>query len=216
MHHHQIFDQPEDAAGSGGITAYNKHPYDTYTQGDNNCCEMLSSGQQQLLRNLDSNSVVTAGEVGGASESYQPQMEVAGGGASSLVGGASSSVVGGGATEVGGGATPNSSATTENLMLYAPNATEPGGAPRLNPENYMSHTTHRRHGRTTVSYACPFCSKDFSDRFKWNRHLRAHTGEKPYVCRVCNKRYTRKDKLKDHCRIHHGRWEEGAGHDDLV
>jgi hypothetical protein len=51
-------------------------------------------------------------------------------------------------------------------------------------------------------YACPHCEKNPPTKYKLERHLRTHTGEKPFVCEVCHDRFNQKSSRKTHSKIH--------------
>jgi len=71
---------------------------------------------------------------------------------------------------------------------------EPGTG-RFIPSNYRS------------LQVCPFCSKRFlSNQWKYDQHLRSHTGDRPFRCDYhgCNSTYTRKEYLTQHRLSHPG------------
>jgi uncharacterized Zn-finger protein len=56
--------------------------------------------------------------------------------------------------------------------------------------------------RRDTRYACPHCDKNPATKYKLERHLRTHTGEKPFGCEVCLSRFNQKSSLKTHSNIH--------------
>ena len=47
------------------------------------------------------------------------------------------------------------------------------------------------------SHECPFCYVFFFGSYKYTRHVRTHTGEKPFLCK-CGVRFNRSELLKKH------------------
>ena len=56
--------------------------------------------------------------------------------------------------------------------------------------------------RRRQKHICKFCSKILDTRYKLERHLRTHTGERPFVCKKCHSRFNQKSSLKTHSNIH--------------
>ena len=48
----------------------------------------------------------------------------------------------------------------------------------------------------SVAMICPYCSREFSDKHKYDVHVRFHTGETPFKCPVCNKGFRDSKKMK--------------------
>eukprot|EP00038_Savillea_parva_P003217 m.122469 g.122469 ORF g.122469 m.122469 type:complete len:569 (-) comp11107_c0_seq2:2048-3754(-) len=51
-------------------------------------------------------------------------------------------------------------------------------------------------------HVCPHCHKNLDTKYKLERHVRTHTGEKPFKCEVCHARFNQKSSLKTHSTIH--------------
>ena len=51
-------------------------------------------------------------------------------------------------------------------------------------------------------HVCQCCSKVLETKYKLERHLRTHTGERPFECRHCPAKFNQKSSLKTHSNIH--------------
>jgi len=56
--------------------------------------------------------------------------------------------------------------------------------------------------RRRQKHECPHCDKCLDTKYKLERHVRTHTGEKPFECQVCHARFNQKSSLKTHSTIH--------------
>ena len=59
-----------------------------------------------------------------------------------------------------------------------------------------------RSPRRRQKHICRFCSKVLDTKYKLERHLRTHTGERPFECQKCHARFNQKSSLKTHSNIH--------------
>ncbi len=59
-----------------------------------------------------------------------------------------------------------------------------------------------------ASHTCMICSKQYKDSSSFQRHLLAHTGDRPHLCThvKCNKAFKSKKELKLHMTIHSGKY----------
>ena len=53
-------------------------------------------------------------------------------------------------------------------------------------------------------YTCSHCQKAFRDPGSLTKHERIHTGELPFVCTVCDRGFAEKSSLRKHLRTHSG------------
>lgn len=65
-------------------------------------------------------------------------------------------------------------------------------------------TSSAHSSNTRKSMTCPHCSKSFTHRGDFNKHIRTHTGEQPYKCEICNKRFAHTSNLNRHLKVHSG------------
>ena len=60
----------------------------------------------------------------------------------------------------------------------------------------------RSHPKAANRHQCPHCDKLLDTKYKLERHVRTHTGEKPFKCEACPARFNQKSSLKTHSTIH--------------
>ena len=51
-------------------------------------------------------------------------------------------------------------------------------------------------------FQCPWCPYRNPVKFRMQRHVLKHTGERRFECGVCGRRFARKDNLKQHVTTH--------------
>jgi len=113
------------------------------------------------------------------------------------------------------------SATSEHKQTFSPGAMsttpaliQPGiqSRGRRSPAKSKRTTAYPRVSRTSSAgssrsrrrhkHPCPYCEKNLDTKYKLERHIRTHTGEKPFQCEVCKTRFNQKSSLKTHSTIH--------------
>ncbi|ODM90915.1 Gastrula zinc finger protein XlCGF26.1 [Orchesella cincta] len=70
-------------------------------------------------------------------------------------------------------------------------------------ESLRSHQKYK-HNPSRVQCTCHLCGKSMVDKYRLQRHLRLHTGEKPFSCQYCGQRFYRKDYHTKHLQRKHG------------
>lgn len=70
-------------------------------------------------------------------------------------------------------------------------------------DSLRSHQKYK-HNPSRVQCECHLCGKSMVDKYRLQRHLRLHTGEKPFECQFCGQSFYRKDYHTKHLQRKHG------------
>ncbi|KAK4299804.1 hypothetical protein Pmani_027948 [Petrolisthes manimaculis] len=76
-----------------------------------------------------------------------------------------------------------------------------GSTPKVMPTVVESKSNKKSVRSTRLSerkiLICSYCDQKFTQSYKYHRHVRTHTGEKPYHC-MCGAQYSRSERLRKH------------------
>ena len=70
------------------------------------------------------------------------------------------------------------------------------------PINTEDISTTNRRNKLEAPLVCTYCSRQYTDRHRYEVHVRFHTGETPFKCPICNKGFRDNRKMKIHVRRH--------------
>lgn len=70
------------------------------------------------------------------------------------------------------------------------------------PRSRDNSPTRSKSPRRRHKHVCKYCAKIMETKYKLERHLRTHTGERPFECEKCNAKFNQKSSLKTHSHIH--------------
>lgn len=70
------------------------------------------------------------------------------------------------------------------------------------PQSRDSSPPRSKSPRRRHKHVCKYCTKIMDTKYKLDRHLRTHTGERPFECEKCNAKFNQKSSLKTHSNIH--------------
>ena len=63
-------------------------------------------------------------------------------------------------------------------------------------------STSNKPNKVGPPFVCTYCSRQYTERHRYEVHVRFHTGETPFKCPICNKGFRDNRKLKIHVRRH--------------
>ena len=69
---------------------------------------------------------------------------------------------------------------------------------QLQPQNLGGR--RRKHPAKPGRHICPYCGRGCAKPSVLQKHIRAHTGERPYPCTACNISFKTKSNLYKHCK----------------
>ncbi|KAJ6641385.1 Zinc finger protein, partial [Pseudolycoriella hygida] len=70
------------------------------------------------------------------------------------------------------------------------------------PQQFTNRTRYELHLRSHSGYECGVCGKTFKKKYHRTDHMRTHTGERPYKCNLCEKSFTQRSALSGHLKWH--------------
>lgn len=94
--------------------------------------------------------------------------------------------------------TPNGSFVIINNQV--PPATAAADSAHQQPTALLSSAATTSSASTPGRYICPYCQLNCAKPSVLQKHIRAHTNERPYPCTLCGFAFKTKSNLYKHCR----------------